>query len=146
MKRWLAGIAAFLLLVTGSVMFLRGNAEEISLPPAPESRALTGTGSNAISATPAAPEADPRAKEAKRFNRSDKNEDGKVTLAEMVEPRRKSFGKLDVNSDGRLSFEEWSSKTIGKFETADRNRDQALDRAEFAATAPKQRAKPACSC
>jgi len=146
LKRWLAGIAAFLLLVTGSVIFLRGNAEEISFPPAPESRALMGAGSNAMSETPDAPEADQRAKEAKRFNRSDKNEDGKITLAEMVEPRRKAFGKLDLNTDGKLSFEEWSSKAIGKFEAADRNRDQALDRSEFATTAPKVRKKPACSC
>jgi hypothetical protein len=58
------------------------------------------------------PAADPTSKEQKRFARADKNEDGRITLAELVEPRREAFAKLDVNSDGRLSFEEWAVRTI----------------------------------
>ena len=90
--------------------------------------------------------ADPKTKEERRYNRADKDEDGQITMAEMVEPRRKAFGKLDVNSDGRLSFEEWSVKTIGKFETADADRNSSLSRTEYATTAPKRKNKPACSC
>ena len=91
--------------------------------------------------------ADAKSKEAKRFDRSDKNEDGRITLAELVEPRRKAFAKLDSNADGRLSFEEWAVKSIDKFEGADADGNKALTRAEFATTAPKPRPKkPACAC
>jgi hypothetical protein len=93
-----------------------------------------------------APAADPRSKEVKRFDRADKDEDGRITLAELVEPRRQAFAKLDANSDGRLSFEEWAVKSIDKFEGADADRNQALTRAEFATTAPKPRKKAACAC
>ena len=99
-----------------------------------------------LTAIPDAPEADPKSKEERRFNRADKDEDGRITLAEMVEPRRKAFAKLDANSDGKLSFEEWSVKTIGKFETADADKNKALNRAEYASTAPKQKKKPARNC
>ena len=101
----------------------------------------------ALAAIPEAPEGDPKSKEEKRFDRADKNEDGKITLAELVEPRRKPFAKLDVNGDGRLSFEEWAVKTIDKFKDADADRSAALTRAEYATTAPKPKAKkPACDC
>ena len=99
-----------------------------------------------LSSIPDAPEADPKTKEDKRFDRADKDEDGRITLAEMVEPRRKAFGKIDVNADGKLSFEEWSGKSIEKFRKADADRSNALNRAEFASTAPKRKKKPACSC
>ena len=71
---------------------------------------------------------------------------GRITLAELVEPRRKSYARLDVNSDGRLSFEEWAVTTIDKFEGADADRNKSLTAAEYATTAPKPRKKPACSC
>ena len=143
MARWLAGIAAVLLFVTGTILVLRGGAEE-SLPPAPEPRLAASVPLSPISN---APEADPKSKEVKRFDRSDKNEDGRITLAELVEPRRKAFAKLDSNSDGRLSFEEWAVKSIDKFEGADADHNQALTRAEFATTAPKSRPKKAaCAC
>lgn len=93
-----------------------------------------------------APTADPRSKEARRFDRSDKNEDGRITLAELVEPRCKAFAELDSNSDSRLSFEEWAAKSIDKFEGADADGNNALTRVEFATTAPKPRKKAACAC
>ena len=62
-----------------------------------------------------APSADPKSKEEKRFGRADKNDDGRITLAELVEPRRKAYAKLDLNRDGKLSFEEWAVKTIDKY-------------------------------
>lgn len=146
MARWLAGIAAFLLFVTGSVLAFQGGEKGSSLPSAPQPRGATPL-SMQMSAIPDAPEADPKSKEERRFNRADKDEDGRITLAEMVEPRRKAFAKLDANSDGKLGFEEWSVKTIDKFEKADADGSKSLSRDEYAATAPKpKKKKPACSC
>lgn len=144
MGRWLAGIAAILLLVTGTVLAMSGERADDGLPPAPQPRLASAI---PLPPIPNAPEADPKTKEEKRFARADKDEDGRITLAEMVEPRRKAFGKLDVNADGRLSFEEWAAKTIDKFENADSNNDKLLIPAEYASTAPKPRPKkPACAC
>jgi hypothetical protein len=146
MLRWFAGIAAILLFVVGAVLLFQSNAAGPALPPAPQPR-LAAQLPGQLSPIAEAPVADPNAKEAKRFDRSDKNEDGRITLAELVEPRRKAFAKLDANSDGRLSFEEWAVKSIDKFEGADADRNQALTRAEFATTAPKPRPKkPDCAC
>lgn len=144
MARWLAGIAAILLIVTGGFLALSGRAEEPALPPAPQPRLAASV---PLSPIPNAPEADPQSKEERRFDRSDKNEDGRITLGELVEPRRKDFAKLDVDKDGRLSFEEWAVRTIGKFEKADADGSDALTRAEFATTAPKpKKKKPNCAC
>jgi hypothetical protein len=145
MAKWLAGIAAVLLLITGSVLAFRGDGEAPSLPAAPTPRLASAT-AVPLSAIPNPPEADPKSKEQRRFERSDKNEDGRISLAELTEPRRKAFAKLDSNSDGRLSFEEWAARTIDKFEGADSDRSRWLTPTEFASTAPKTRKKPACSC
>ena len=144
MTRWLAGIAAVLLLITGGILAVRSSAEEPPLPSAPMPRLAAAV---PLSPIPNAPEADPKSKEEKRFARADKNEDGRISLGELVEPRRKAFAKLDANVDGKLSFEEWAVRTIDKFEGADSDRSQALTPAEYATTAPKARPKkPACSC
>jgi hypothetical protein len=144
MVRWVAGIAAVLLIITGGVLALQGRAEEPSLPPAPQPRLAAAV---PLSPIPNAPEADPMSQEEKRFARADKNEDGRITLAELVEPRRKAFAKLDANADGRLSFEEWAVRTIDKFDGADGDGNKALTPGEYATTAPKPRPrKPACSC
>ena len=146
MVRFLAGAAACLLMMTAAFLIWQGRAETSSgLPPAPPKLAINQGA--AIAAIPAAPEADAKSKEEKRFDRADKNEDGRITLAELVEPRRKPFGKLDVNNDGRLSFEEWAVKTVDKFKDADADKSAALTRAEYATTAPKPKAKkPTCDC
>jgi Ca2+-binding EF-hand superfamily protein len=85
-------------------------------------------------------------REEKRFNRADKNKDGKILLDELLQPRRKPFAKLDRNGDGRLSFEEWAASTVEKFKGADADRNGQLTRAEYASTAPKPRPKPRCGC
>ena len=147
MGRILAGIASFLLLVTGSVMLWRGSAEEPSLPPAPEPRFAAATAPMPrLAPIGHAPSADPKSKEEKRFARADKDDNGRISLAELVEPRRKAFAKLDVNSDGKLAFEEWAVKTIDKYEDANDDGNAWLTPAEYAATAPKPKRKPACSC
>ena len=146
MVRFLAGAAVSFLLITGAFLLWQGRAQQASeLPPAPAPRMATPAMN--LATIPEAPTADPKNKEQKRFDRADKNKDGTIVLAELVEPRRKPFAKLDLNRDGRLSFEEWAVKTIDKFKTADANRNGALTRAEYATTAPKPKAKkPKCDC
>ena len=144
MTRWVAGIAAILLLVFGGILAFSSSAEEPSVPSAPRPRLAAAV---PLSPIPNAPEADPKSKEQKRFARADKDEDGRITMAELVEPRRKAFAKLDVDADGRLSFEEWAVRTIDKFEGADADESKALTPAEYATTAPKPRPKKAaCAC
>ena len=145
MTRWVAGIAAVLLLVAGSFLALSGHAQETAIPKAPQPRPMAP--STRLSAIPNAPEADARSKEQKRFARADKNEDGRVSLAELVEPRRAAFARLDLDKDGKLNFEEWAVKTINKFGEADADKDKSLTAVEYATTAPKPYPKkPSCAC
>ena len=145
MTRWLAGIASFLLLITGAVLALSGRAQEPAIPTAPPARLASAP--KILSPIPNAPEADAKSKEQKRFARADKDEDGRISLAELVEPRRKAFAKLDLDRDGKLSFEEWAVRSIDKFAEADADKNKLLTPIEYAATAPKPRPKkPACAC
>ena len=145
MVRWIAGIFAVLLLITGAVLALQSRAEEPVIPPAPQPRLAAA--STRLSPIPNAPEADAKSKEQKRFARADQDENGRITLAELVEPRRKAFAKLDVDQDGKLSFEEWAVRTIDKFAEADGDKNRALTPTEYATTAPKPKPKkPACAC
>ena len=146
MRRLLAGTAASLLLVTGTVLIWQGRAEAPTIPDAPTPRLASAMAPINLARIPGAPSADPKNKEEKRFARADMDEDGQITLAELVEPRRKAWAKLDLDLDGKLSFEEWAVKTITKFEAADGDDSKALSAAEYAATAPKVKAKRACSC
>jgi hypothetical protein len=147
MRRVLAAIGCALLLITGATLMWRGNAQEPGVPPPPAPRFASAGIPATLSPIGQAPSADPLSKETKRFARVDKNEDGRISLAELVEPRRKAFDKLDVNHDGKLGFEEWAVRTIDKFEGADGDKNAALTPAEYAATAPKPRPKKAtCAC
>ncbi len=151
MMRFFAGAAAMLLLVTAGFFIWQGLAQQEAspIPAAPEALAgspepLPEEPSLRRPATP--PAADARTKEQRRFGRADKNDDGRITLAELYEPRRRAFAKLDKNGDGRLGFEEWAVRTSTKFGEADRNRDGVLTPAEYATTAPRRRTQPRCAC
>ena len=145
MPRFFAGVASCFLLLTGAFLLWQGRAQQPTLA-APPPRLAAATSPMTLSPIPQAPSADPKSKEEKRFARADKDENGRITLAELVEPRRKAYAKLDVNADGKLSFEEWAVRTIDKFETADDDKSKWLTPAEYATTAPKRKPKPACSC
>ena len=146
MGRVLAGIACVLLLITGATLMWRGQARGPAISPAPAPRFAAAVTPQTLAPIGQAPSADPLSKEEKRFARADKNDDQRITLAELVEPRRKAFAKLDLDQDGKLGFEEWAVKTITKFENADSDDNAMLTPTEYASTAPKPRAKPACSC
>jgi hypothetical protein len=128
-------------MLSGAFLLWQGRAEDgPALPPAPEKAASAPM---LLQNPPAATE---KSKEQKRFDRADRNNDGKIGLPELLEPRRKGFAKLDINGDGKLSFEEWAHTTIDKFRGADGDRNGQLSRAEYATTAPKPRPKPNCGC
>jgi len=147
MLRFFAGVGSALLLVAAGFFFWTGMAQDEGDPvPAPPA-APAGP----IAAGPPArpPSADARTKEQRRFDRADRDNDGRVTLEELTFPRRKAYDRLDRDRDGRLSFEEWAVRTYEKFAGADANRDRALNRDEYATTAPRRRT-PArqknCAC
>lgn len=143
MARYLAALASCLLFIVGAVLLWQGRAdkaEALPMPPPLPSK-------SAILPLPDPPEATPKSREERRFARADKNDDGRITAAELLEPRRKAFAKLDMNGNGMLSFEEWAVRTIDKFEGADKDRSGWLIPAEYATTAPPPPKKKArCSC
>jgi uncharacterized protein YxeA len=143
MVRYVAGLVSVLFLIIGAVLFWQAKpdqAQAVPMPPPPQA-------SGQLSPLPEPPEATPKSREEKRFARADKDDDGKITAAELFAPRRKAFAKLDVNGNGVLSFEEWADKTIDKFAGADRDKSGWLTAAEYATTAPKPpKRKARCSC
>ena|SRR5205085_7971156 len=150
MLRYVAGIVAALLLVSGGVFIWKSRAAaEDPIPAAPPSAgtappsAYTPRSHPLLTGAPTAPE---KSREQQRFARADKDKDGKITLEELFQPRRKAFAKLDANGDGRLAFEEWASGTSEKFAKADGDRSGALTPGEFETTKPKTKPKPKCGC
>lgn len=152
MNRIVLGAAGALLLVSAGIFWWQGQAETkrgADLPPAIPAAALddalpTADGAGLRGATP--PELDEVTKEQRRFDRLDRNRDGRISRPEMLGPRVAAFRKLDKDGNNLLSFEEWAVKTSDRFHGADRNGDQMLTREEFATTRPKPAKKPECRC
>ena len=151
MIRWAAGGAAFLALILALFFVWKSRAAEAQdpIPGAPTVAAayttpsVQGSGNGRV----LPPEASARSKEEKRFARADHNKDGRIILAELLEPRRKAFDKLDTDHNGSLSFEEWTAKTANKFGEADADHSGFLTAAEYATTAPNKKPKPVrCAC
>lgn len=147
MWRYLVGGAAAMALVGAGWLIFDGAAHPDALPiTAASARPAAGS----VPADPPAaalPEAPARSREQKRFDRYDRDRNGRITQEEYFSPRRKAFARLDTNGDGRLTFEEWAIKTTTRFTEADRDHSGTMDAAEFATTAPKRKApRPACRC
>ncbi len=145
MWRYAVGAGAALLLAFGGfLLFGRGPARTPLagvLQPAPAA-------AGAVTPMPdAAPAADTKTREQKRFDRYDKDRNDAVSRDEFFAARHKAFTKLDTNGDGRLSFEEWAAKSIAKFTGADADKSGTLTRTEFATTAPTRKAPGTrCAC
>jgi hypothetical protein len=138
MMRVLAWAAAALLLAAAGFFLWRSQARnEVLIAPAPPS----GKYVSPLRQPPSAPPA-----QDKRFLRADKDRDGRITRAEMIQPRQKAFAKLDTNGDARLSFEEWAVKTSDKFAGADADGSGWLSPGEYQTTRPKPAAKKKCAC
>ena len=150
MLRFLAGVASALLLVAAGFFVWKGQAEKEQLVPPVPVQAMTSQASFVTplqqQAPPEPPSAPPKSKEQKRFARADKDDDGRITRAELLQPRQKAFAKLDKNGNGSLSFEEWAVKTVEKFSGADRDRSGWLTAAEYQTTAPKPPKRKKCAC
>jgi len=144
MLRFLAGVAACFLLLTGAFLIWQSHAEKApGLPPAPTPRSASPS---MLATQPLeAPEASAKSREEKRFSRADKDKNGRIEREELFAPRRKAFAKLDANGNGTLSFDEWAVKTVEKFGGADKDRSSWLTPAEYATTAPPP-PKKKCAC
>ena len=148
MRRWLA-LAMVIVAFAGAVYawtrapHQRGAALAAVPAQAGQPVPLTDPGAPTAVAPLVAPVSDitPEQREARRFNRYDKDRDGNITKEEYFTTRRKAFAKLDTDGDGKLSFDEYAAKASKKFTTADADRDGRLVAAEFATTAVKRRAR-----
>ncbi|HTU12622.1 MAG TPA: histidine kinase [Allosphingosinicella sp.] len=139
MLRFLTGAGSATLLLLAGFFIWKGVASRAESP-VPAAPAQTASAAADVPVTPGQPPAaDARTREQRRFDRADRDNDGRVTVEEMTWQRRRNYQRLDANNDGQLSFEEWAAATLRKFAEADSNRDRALNRAEFATTAPRQR-------
>jgi Ca2+-binding EF-hand superfamily protein len=69
-----------------------------------------------------------------RFNKLDKNSDGKLTKEDAKEVIKEKFAEADKNGDGKLTFEEAHSAfprlTQSRFDKLDRNGDGYLDKSD----------------
>ena len=143
MGRFLAGVAAALLLVAGGFSIWQAQAGRgTARPPAPAA-ALAPAAVADLAGPPAATE---RTREEKRVQRYDRDRNAMVAREEYLLSRRKAFAKLDLDGDGRLGFEEYAVKTTGKFAAADKDRNGALNATEFATTRVVRKAAPRCVC
>ena len=143
MRRWLA-LGVMVLLLGGAVFaWTRGPAEHRGVTLGTPAAAQVAEAEALV-----APVSDvtPADREARRFNRYDKDRDAAITRDEYFVARRKAFAKLDTDGDGKLGFEEYSAKALKKFTGADANHDGKLAAVEFATTAAKRRAKVRADC
>ena len=143
MWRYLAGGVAALMLVAAAMVWVDGPARSGSALRAAPAVAAQET---AEELPDVIPEATPKTREQKRFNRYDKDRDARITRDEYLAARRKAYARLDTDHDGRLSFDEWAAKTTAKFTAADKDKSGGMTAAEFATTAPKRRASARAKC
>ena len=142
----LAAGAAVLLVSAGVLLWMGLDDGQAALPVAtipPEPAADTPTSGDP---PPAVPEARTATREERRFNRYDRDRDGRISRVEMMSTRTAAFRKLDRDGNNLLTFEEWAAATGERFATADADRSGWLSRAEFRTTARPQPETAKCSC
>ena len=143
MRRVIALSIAFLALLIAGVLWTRDRpAAEAQTPPPPASAPQPAP----APLKPPKAELTDEQREARRFNRYDRDNNRQIDREEYLASRRKAFARLDTNNDGRLDFEEYAITTARKFKKADRNGDTRLDATEFATTATKRKPTAPCKC
>lgn len=165
MNRIAVGAVSALLLASAGFFWWQGRAEVERGAPPPD---LSGSAQSEIALPDGAPSGrgpalpsdktkkKPRqTPEERRFNRFDRNRDGRISRVEMLSTRVKAFQKLDTNHDNLLTFEEWAVKTSDRFKMIDKDGDGIISRDELNAyyaaqeAAKEARAKARavqCSC
>ena len=142
--------SAGLLAAAGVALWLGADSPRAEATRMPVAETAAPVLSEAEDPDPVVEPARPKSREEKRFARADRDDDGRISMAEYLQQRRRNFDKLDVNGDGKLGFEEYAVSGVEKFRKADSNRDNVLLAAEFATTATPQRKSPAtaakCAC
>lgn len=146
MWRYLVGAIAALVLAGGGLWWWKSSAIAERGAPRAAYAAGPGAAASADEPLPEAPVVDERSREQKRFARTDKDKDGRITRDEYLNLRHKNFAKLDKNGDGKLSFDEYAAKAIDKFGAADKDRNGSLNPSEFATTKVQRKAKPRPNC
>lgn len=152
MNRIVLGAVAALMLVAAGLFWWQGRAATEQGAPPPGAPSLPAADEPLPFADAdgmrgaAPPEADPVSREQRRFDRVDRNRDGRITANELLAPRAAAFRKLDTDGNNLLTFQEWALRTSTRFRNADGNRDNALTREEFATTKPNPPARPVCRC
>jgi len=141
-------VSTLLLVSAGFFIWKSWASQEDPVPPAPPPTAAAAVLRSPFRPLPVEepPAASPKSREEKRFSRADKDDDGRITKLELLEPRRKAFAKLDANGNGSLSFEEWAVRTADKFAGADADRSGWLSAAEYETTKPKPAKRQKCAC
>ncbi len=152
MNRIVLGAVAALSLAAAGLFWWQGRAASEkgdpppAIPEAPPSDEALPFADAAGMRGPAPPQASEQSREQRRFDRLDRDRDGRITGNEMLAPRAGAFRKLDADGNNLLTFQEWSVRTSSRFKGADGNRDGALTREEFARTKPKPGKQPNCRC
>ena len=146
MGRFLAGVAAALLLVTAGFFVWRAQAERVGVVAPPPAMAGISEAPLGIADLAGPPAASERTREQKRFLRYDRDKNGAVGRDEYLFARHKAFAKLDLNGDGKLSFDEYAVKTVTKFAAADHDRNGQLTATEFATTRVVRKSRPRANC
>lgn len=142
MWRYFLGAAAALLLAGAGFLLFQSSAQ----PDQPLFRAPPQADAAAEALPSSAPAATEKTREEKRFDRYDKDRDGKITRDEYLVSRHKAFAKLDTDHIGHLSFDEWAIRTTTKFATADADHSGAMNAAEFLTTKVVRKTAPKCAC
>ena len=110
MLRFIAGVGSALLLMAAGFFIWTGTpgTGTIRCRRRPRRRRPAALGAGPPERPPPA---DERTREQRRFDRADRDNDGRITLEELYQPRRRAFARLDTNGDGRLASRNGRSAT-----------------------------------
>lgn len=153
MNRVVLGAFVALLMVGTGLFWLQGRAQVEAGAPPPVRVAPSPADDGSLPEAdvgglegPAPPESTRLTREEQRFFRYDTDRDRRITRNEMMSTRTAAFRALDTDGNNLLTFEEWAVTTGNRFAGMDGDGNGWLSPVEFATSAPRPRATPACRC